>query len=108
MTRNERAAQLWSVLTLAARQQIILSYDVAGKLTGLPQFAVGDNLIPIQNYCIQNGLPPLTALVVSEKTGLPSEGFIAAQDVLPPRLAFMFMTGFHARRRHQKISSRRH
>ena len=83
MTRNERAAQLWSVLTLAARQQIILSYDVAGKLTGLPQFAVGDNLSPIQDYCIQNGLPPLTALVVSEKTGLPSEGFIAAQDVLP-------------------------
>ena len=48
MTRYERAAQLWSVLTLAARHQHILSYDIAGRLTGLPRQAVGDNLAPIQ------------------------------------------------------------
>ena len=83
MTRYERAAQLWSVLALAARQQQILSYDVAGKLTGLPRQAVGDNLAPIQDYCLQNGLPAMTSLVVSEETGLPSEGFVAAQNVLP-------------------------
>ncbi|MCI0534809.1 MAG: hypothetical protein L0Z50_06250 [Verrucomicrobiales bacterium] len=83
MTRHERAAQLWSVLALAARMQHILSYELAGRLTGLPRQSVGDFLYPIQDYCLQNNLPPLTALVVSEQTGLPSEGFIAAQDVLP-------------------------
>ena len=83
MTRFERAAQLWSVFALAARHQRILSYDIAGRLTGLPRQAVGDNLAPIQDYCLQNDLPPITALVVSEGTGLPSEGFIASQNILP-------------------------
>ena len=36
---------------------------------------------PIQQYCIENQLPPLTALVVSEQTRIPGEGFIAAADV---------------------------
>lgn len=82
MTRYQRAAQLWSVLALAARQQHVLSYEIAGKLTGLPERAIGDNLSPIQDYCLHKGYPALTALVVSEKTGLPSVGFIAAQNVL--------------------------
>jgi len=82
MTRFERAAQLWSVLAFAARQQHILSYDIAGKLTGLPQRAIGDNLSPIQDYCMQKGLPPMTVLVVKQETGLPGLGFIAEKDVL--------------------------
>jgi len=83
MTRYERAAQLWSVLISAARSQHILSYEIAGRLVGVPRQAVGNFLGPIQDYCLQNDLPPITALIVSEATGLPSEGFIAAQDVLP-------------------------
>jgi hypothetical protein len=83
MTRYQRAAQLWSVLVFAAREQHILSYELTGKLTGLPERAVGENLSPIQDYCKQNGLPPLTVLVVSEKTGVPGGGFTAAQDILP-------------------------
>jgi hypothetical protein len=83
MTRYERAAQLWSVLALAARTQQVLSYEIAGRLTGVPRQAIGDFLAPIQDYCLQNNLPPMTAIVVSEETGLPSEGFIADQAVLP-------------------------
>ncbi len=81
MTKHDRAAQFWSLLVLAARTQHVLSYDVMERLTGIPRRAVGDFLGPIQEYCKRNDLPPLTSLVVNEKTGLPSEGFTEATDI---------------------------
>ena len=54
---------------------------MVARLTGVVRPSVGDFLRPIQQYCTENGLPPLTVLVVSEQTGLPGEGFIAAADV---------------------------
>ena len=33
---------------------------------------------PIQSYCVEHGLPPLTILVVQQSTGLPGAGFTAA------------------------------
>ena len=81
MTKNERAAQLWPMLVLAARNQQILSYGIVEKLTGIPKQAVGDFLEPIQSYCKHKKLPPLTSLVVSEANGLPSEGFTEAVDI---------------------------
>lgn len=81
MTRGQRAAQIWPVLTLCAGQRQSLSYDRLSKLIGVPRPGLGQLLEPIQSYCILNRLPPLTSLVVSEQTGLPGEGFIAASDV---------------------------
>ncbi len=81
MTRAERAAQLWAVLVVAARQRQLLTYELAAQACGIPRAAVGGFLAPIQAYCQQQGLPPLTVLVVSEATGLPGEGFIAAADI---------------------------
>ena len=81
MTKYERAAQLWSVLALAASNRQVLTYDIAAKLIGAPRPAIGGFLAPVQAYCIQNSLPPLTILVVSERTGLPGKGFIAAEDI---------------------------
>lgn len=77
----ERAAQLWSVLALAATNRQVLTYDIVAKLTGIPRPGLGQLLEPIQSYCLERGLPPLTILVVKEDTGIPGEGFIAAQDV---------------------------
>lgn len=81
MTRSERAVQLWSLLALAATNRQILTYDIVARLTGVVRPSVGDFLRPIQQYCTENALPPLTALVVGEQTGIPGEGFIAAADV---------------------------
>jgi hypothetical protein len=81
MTRVERAQQLWSLLALAATSRQILTYDIVARVTGVVRPSIGDFLRPIQQYCIENQLPPLTALVVSEQTGLPGEGFVAAADV---------------------------
>ena len=81
MTRAERAQQLWSILALAATSRQVLTYAMIARLIGVVRPSLGDFLRPIQQYCTENQLPPLTALVVSEQTGLPGEGFIAAADV---------------------------
>lgn len=81
MTRAERAQQIWSVLALAATNRQVLTYDIVARLTGVHRPGLGDLLRPIQQYCVENQLPPLTVLVVSEQTGSPSEGFIAAADI---------------------------
>ena len=89
MTRSERAAQIWPLLTLCASQRQILSYDILSKSIGVPRPGLGQLLEPLQSYCILNSLPALTSLVVSENSGLPGEGFIAAPD-LPRAQADVF------------------
>lgn len=81
MTREERAAQIWSLLTMAAQHRIVLTYEILGRHIGVPRQGLGQLLEPIQSYCIISSLPPLSSLVVSEVSGLPGEGFIAASDV---------------------------
>jgi len=81
MTKYQRASQCWAVIALAARNRQILTYEIVAQLIGVPRAAVGGFLGPVQTYCLQQHLPPLTILVVSESSGLPGEGFIAAQDI---------------------------
>lgn len=81
MTASERAEQIWPLLTLCATQRQILSYDLLSKSIGVPRPGLGQLLEPIQSFCILKGLPPLTCIVVSGKSGLPGKGFIAAKDV---------------------------
>jgi hypothetical protein len=68
------------VLGLAARNRQVLTYDILGKLIGVPRAGLGRLLEPIQSYCLIEGLPALTALVVNE-SGLPGTDFTAAEDV---------------------------
>ncbi len=81
MTVYERAAQIWSALALAARNRQVLTYDIVSRLTGVPRQGLRRLLVPIQSYCLLTRLPPLTILVVSEETGIPGTGFIAAQNI---------------------------
>lgn len=81
MTTVERAAQIWSILALAARNRQVLTYNLIAKLTGVARVGLGQCLEPIQSYCLLRKLGPLTVLVVSEKSGMPGVGFIAAQDI---------------------------
>lgn len=77
----ERAAQIWSVLALAARNRQILTYPLLSRLIGVPAPGLGQLLEPIQSYCLLKRLPPLTIIVVSSDTGLPGSGFTAASDI---------------------------
>lgn len=80
MKAEERACQIWSVLALAARNRQVLTYDLVAQATGLARQGLGQLLEPIQSYCLVNNIPPLTVLVVSKESGLPSAGFTAASD----------------------------
>ena len=67
---KERAFQFWGVLAYAASKSQIMTYVDLSNATGYSQQA-GDILALIQQHCWDKGLPPLTALVVSVKTGKP-------------------------------------
>ena len=81
LTRFERAAQMWAVLAIAARNRQILTYEMMARACGVPRPGVGGFLEPIQDFCLQEALPPLTALVVGDESGMPGIGFIAASDI---------------------------
>lgn len=81
MRVHERAAQLWSVLALAARNRQVLTYPLVSRLVGVPQAGLGQLLEPVQSYCLLNKLPPLTILEVSSESGIPGTGFVAASDI---------------------------
>lgn len=74
MNTHQRAHQLWSLLAYAAYNRQTLTYEFLGKLVGLPAAWIGRDLLPIQYFCKQRGLPPLTILVVNQSTGLPGKG----------------------------------
>ena len=80
MQSHERAAQIWPLLALAATNRQILTYELVGKLIGVPHFALAQLLEPIQSYCLLHKLPALTVLVVNN-AGRPGTGFVAAEDV---------------------------
>lgn len=90
MNTHQRAHQLWSVLVFAASNRQTLTYDFAGKLTGLPAVAIGRDLLPIQYFCKQQGLPPLTVLVVNQATGRPGEGLLVDDFALTLQEVFNF------------------
>jgi hypothetical protein len=84
-TRASRANQIWHILTAKAfnRQTMtykelatILDYDGAGVFSQI--------LGHIMFFCMDNKLPPLTSLVVNEKTGEPGDGLIV-EEVLKNR-----------------------
>jgi hypothetical protein len=64
-----------------ARNRQGITYDIPGRLIGVPRQGLGQLLEPIQSHCLMKTLPPLTILVVRQETGIPGVGFIAAQDV---------------------------
>ena len=79
MTVYEHATKIWAVLALAAKNRQILTYDIVGRLIGIPRRGLGQHLAPIQSYCLVKGFHALTSIVVSEVTGIPSIGFTAAE-----------------------------
>jgi putative restriction endonuclease len=71
------AGKVWPVLTDAARESRLVTYgDIAPTIPTNP-LSVGRALGPIQSFCLENRLPPLTAIVVGKNTKVPGDGFIA-------------------------------
>ena len=81
MTRYERAAQMWPLLCHSVLHRQTITYEVAGRLTGMAGQGLGQVLEPIQSFCLIKRMPALSSLIVGAKTGIPGAGFIAASDV---------------------------
>jgi hypothetical protein len=68
-----RAVQIWQILVGKAHNRQTLPYEMLAKLLGYGGAGMlGGHLEPVALYCRQNGLPPLTTLVVEKYSGLPS------------------------------------
>jgi len=72
------AALVWPVLATAAKHHAKVTYGDLAPLIPTSPRAVGRALNPIQDFCLDHGLPPLTAIVVAKATRRPGDGFIAA------------------------------
>jgi hypothetical protein len=71
MTIDQRAAQVWQILVIAAHNQQIVSYTMLEKETGVPPQGFANILDKIERYCDDKGFPHLTGVVVSQATGIP-------------------------------------
>jgi len=70
-----RAFQIWLILISKALNRQTVTYKILGKMLGFKGYGVFAGILDhIRIYCILNKLPPLTALVVNQVTGLPGEG----------------------------------
>ena len=74
-THPARALQAWQILISVAVERKTHTYKTLSTLMyGKPaQGVIAPILGHIAHFCNEYGMPPLTALVVNEKTGLPGE-----------------------------------
>jgi putative restriction endonuclease len=76
INQHERAYRIWEILTdLASRKRDITYKDLAKQL-GVHPRVLRYPLNLIQEYCLEQGLPPLTILAVNQ-AGFPGQGFTA-------------------------------
>lgn len=70
-----RALQIWQILVSKAHNRQTVTYKQLSGLIGYGGAGVlAQTLGHILYFCQQYKLPPLTALVVNERTGLPGHG----------------------------------
>jgi putative restriction endonuclease len=71
------AGQVWPLLVNSSQHRETIPYKQVAQAIGTNPLSVGNALGPIQDYCLENHLPPLTSIVVRTSTGIPGNGFIA-------------------------------
>ncbi len=76
VNHEQRAFAAWTVLTETALRNAKITYKQIAAAIGIHHRPVKYVLALIQEYCITEGLPPLTILVVNQNSGVPGAGFI--------------------------------
>ncbi|HEX8361905.1 MAG TPA: HNH endonuclease signature motif containing protein, partial [Longimicrobium sp.] len=77
INQHQRAYAVWQELAEYARAGKPVTYGMLGKLTEIHHRALRYPLAIIEHYCQDNGLPPLSILVVEQGTHRPGSGFEA-------------------------------
>src|SRR4051794_10437643 len=71
------AGVIWPHLVEVGGRGQTLTYTGVAGLIGTNPLSVRYALGPIQTYCLENRLAPLTVVVVGKGTGMPGDGFVA-------------------------------
>ena len=80
-THIGRAQQMWQILVGCAHRRETLTYGLLAEMIGVPvPISLAYPLGQIQNWCLSQGFPVLTILVVRKNTGKPGSGAIS-EDV---------------------------
>ena len=74
----ERAGRAWPILIECARNRRTITYGELASKLNLHQRVCAFFLGKIQEYNLNNKLPPLQSLAVNKKTGKPGKGYIAS------------------------------
>ena len=76
VNQSQRAFDAWPILVERATSGKTITYKQLGDAIGIHHRTVRYVLILIQDFCMEEKLPPLTILIVNQ-TGKPGDGFIA-------------------------------
>lgn len=88
---DHAAGVIWPTLVEAASKRKTLVYSELSPLIDTNPLNVGRALGPIQDFCIDHDMPPLTAIVIGKTSRVPGDGFIAWDiDDLPRALDVVF------------------
>ncbi|MBK2267112.1 HNH endonuclease [Francisella philomiragia] len=82
MKSEQRAYFVWDELVKVAKAHTIITYSDLANRINCHHRALYYPLGYIQDYCLDERLPPLTMLVVNKATRLPGNGFIATDRKL--------------------------
>lgn len=77
INQHERAFRIWAELVTFAKAKRPVTYGMLATLTDVHQRALRYPLALLETYCVDNGLPPLSILVVAKDSGRPRDGFAA-------------------------------
>ncbi|EHK0843342.1 TPA: hypothetical protein I7264_26165 [Vibrio parahaemolyticus] len=70
------ASKVWPMLVKAASEQSTLYYQEIANEIGTNALSVGYALYPIAVYCENEGIAPLTSIVINQSTKKPGNGFL--------------------------------
>lgn len=77
-----RALQIYPILIAAATQRRTVTYNELAGLLGFEGAGVFARILGhLMHWCADNGLPPLTSLVVNSRTGLPGDGLTRLNEL---------------------------
>jgi len=93
VNQYQRAFHAWPILTATAAARDTIPYGDLARRMGLHHRTVGYFLGPIQEYCLEEKLPPLTILVVGKYDRRPGAGF-RAWDVANPEDGLKLVWGY--------------
>ena len=74
---NYAAGIIWPMLTERASHKKTITYGEIAPHVGTVPLGVGKALGPIQDYCLEMNIPPLTSIVIRQDVKIPGDGFIA-------------------------------